>query len=101
MRNTFVRLLISAVVFLAFTWGSTVYYMKYIHDVGGTYWSMGVFGLPAVLLAIWCIDFYLKKVAWFRTRLGTLTVIDSLLAIALYYPGFMLVWGAIYVFGIA
>lgn len=101
MKNTLVRLTIATLVFLAFTWASTVYYMKYIHDVGGTYWSLGVFGLPVVLLAVWCTDYYLKKLAWFKHRHGTLALIDSLLAIAFYYPGFMFVWGVIYVLNIA
>jgi len=75
--------------------------MKYIHDVGGTYWALGVFGLPVVLLAVWCIDFYLKKLDFFNNRFGILAVIDSFLAVALYYPGFILVWGVIYALGIA
>jgi hypothetical protein len=75
--------------------------MKYIHDAGGTYWSMGVYGLPVVLIAVWVIDFYLKKMAWFQRRFSALAAIDSLLAILLYLPGTILVMGAIRVFGIA
>jgi hypothetical protein len=75
--------------------------MKYIHDVGGTYWWLGVFGLPAVLLVVLCVDFYLKTITWFSRRFGILALVDSLLAITLYYPGLILVWGVIYVSGIA
>jgi len=74
--------------------------MKYIHDVGGTYWSIGVYGLPAVLLAVWAIDFYLMNMTWFQRRYNFLAAIDSLLAIVFYVPGTVLVWGAIRVFGI-
>lgn len=101
MKSIVARLIISALSFLIFTWGSTVYYMKYIHDVGGTYWSLGIFGLPLVLLIIWSIDFYLKRLPWFSNRPGVLTFVDSLLAVALYYPGFIVIWGAIYVLGVA
>lgn len=101
MKNTFIRLLISTLVFLVFTWISTVYYMKYIYDVGGTYWSMGVFGLPIVLLIIWFIDYYLKKSPWFSKRVGVLALIDSLLSIAFYYPSFVMVWIVIDILNIA
>lgn len=101
MKYTVVRLIISAVIFLIFTWASTAYFMTYIHDVGGTYWAMGILGLPVVLLAVWLIDFYLKKLQFFQTKYGLLSVVDSVLAVLLYYPGFVIVWGAIYVLGIA
>ena len=101
MKYMAIRLIVSTLVFLVFAWGSTVYYMKYIHDVGGTYWAMGVFGLPVVFIAIWCIDFYLKRLSFFQARHGFLTVIDSGLAVLLYYPGLVFVWGAIRVLGIA
>ena len=101
MNKTYVRLIIATATFLVFWWASTVYYMKFIHDVGGTYWSMGVYGLPAVLIAVWAIDFFLNKNARFQKRYGALVAIDSLLAIVLYYPGTILVMGVIRVFGIA
>ncbi|MDF1763005.1 MAG: hypothetical protein P1U57_06315 [Oleibacter sp.] len=100
MKRVIVRLVVSALIFLAFTWASTAYYMTYIHDVGGTYWAMGIFGLPVVLLTVWGIDSYLKNLTWFKDRLGMLVFIDSMLAIALYYLGFVVVWGLIYVLGI-
>lgn len=101
MNKAYVRLIIAAVTFLIFWWASTVFYMKYIHDVGGTYWSIGIYGLPAVLIAVWAIDFYLINMARFQRRYSTLAAIDSLLAIVLYVPGTILVSGAIRVFGIA
>jgi len=101
MNKAYVRLIIAVASFLVFWWASTVYYMKYIHDVGGTYWSVGIYGFPAVLLAVWVVDFYLKNMAWFQRRYSTLAAIDGLLAIVLYLPGTILVWGAIRVFGIA
>ncbi len=78
MKNTVLRLIIASMAFMFFAWGSTVYYMKYIHDVGGTYWWLGVYGLPAVLLVVWCVDFYLRKTNWFSGKLGTLALVDSL-----------------------
>lgn len=101
MNKTYVRLIIATATFIVFWWLSAVYYMKYIHDVGGTFWSIGIYGLPAVLIAVWAIDFYLKNKAWFQRRYNALAAIDSLLAIVLYLPGTILVWGAIRVFGIA
>ena len=101
MNKTYVRLIIATATVLVFWWASTVYYMKYIHDVGGTYWSIGIYGLPAVLIAVWAIDFYLINMAWFQRRYNALAAIDSLLAIVLYLPGTILVGWAIRVFGIA
>ena len=101
MNKSYVRLTIAAATFLVFWWASTVYYMKYIHDVGGTYWSMGIYGLPAVLIGVWAIDFYLRNMVWFQRRYSALAATDSLLAIVLYLPSTILVWGAIRVFGIA
>ena len=101
MKNILFRLAITTLAFLVFWWASTVYYMKYIHDVGGTYWSMGVFGLPVVLMAVWCVDFCLQKNPWFQSKVAALVAIDCLLAIVFYYPGGILVWKAIYVLGIA
>ncbi|CZF85941.1 hypothetical protein [Grimontia marina] len=101
MSKTHIRLLITAVVFVAFTLTSTAYYMTYIHDVGGTYWSLGVFGLPVVLFAVWCIDFYLKRLRFFHNRYWQLAVIDCVLAVAFYYPGFVLTWWVILALGIA
>jgi hypothetical protein len=101
MKSTAVRIVISASVFLVFSWVSSIYYMKFIHDVGGTYWAMGVFGLPFVLLAVWCIDFYLKRLNYFKSKYGLLTAVDSLFAVIFYYPGLMLTWGVVYVLDIA
>jgi hypothetical protein len=77
--------------------------MRYIHDVGGTYWATGIFALPLVLLSVWGVDAYLKDSTWFKNRLGmlALALIDSILAIVLYYPGLVVVWGGVYVLGIA
>ncbi len=101
MKNTVARMVVSALVFLLFTWASTLYYMTFIHDVGGTYWAMGAFGMPVVLFSIWCVDSYLKRRSYFQSRYGALTAIDWLLTVVFYYPGFMFVWGVIYVLGIA
>ncbi len=73
MKKAIVRIAISALVFLAFGWVSTVFYMKFIHDVGGTYWAIGVFGLPIVLLAVWGVDNFLKKLSYFQSKKGLLT----------------------------
>lgn len=101
MKNAAVRLTIAAFVFVAFTWGSTMYYGKFIHDVGATYWFMGKFSLPVALLLVWCADFYLKKTNIFIARPGWLTVMDSSLIVALYIPGVALVWAVIDLLGIA
>ncbi len=101
MNKTYVRLVIATASFLVFWWASTVYYMKYIYDIGGTYWSMGVYGLPAVLIVVWGIDFCLMKITWFQKKYKALTAIDSLLAIVFYFPSSILVLGTIRVFGIA
>ena len=101
MKRAIFRLLFSALSFLIFTWASTAYYMTYIHDVGGTYWAMGIFALPLVLLSAWGVDTYLKDLTWFKDRLGMLALIDSMLAIVLYFPGLVVVWGGVYVLGIS
>ena len=101
MNKTYVRLIITTATFLVFWWVSTLYYMKYIYDVGGSYWSMGVYGLPVVLIVVWVIDFNFIHLAWFQRRYGALAAIDSLLAIVLYFPGTILVWGVIRKLGIA
>ncbi len=69
--------------------------MKFIHDVGGTYWAMGVFGLPIVLLVVWRVDIYLKKLSCFQSKYGLLTTIDALLGVAFYYPSLLLVMLAV------
>ncbi len=91
MNHPIVRIIVSAMVFLAFSWISTVCYMKFINDVGATYWAMGVFGLPVVLLIVWRVDIYLKKLSFFQSNYGLLTTIDALLGLAIYYPSLFLV----------
>jgi len=101
MSKTYIRLIIATATFLVFWWASSVFYMKYIHDVGGTYWSIGIYGFPAVLIVVWAIDSYLISKTWFQRRHNALAAIGSLMAIVLYLPGTILVWGVIRVFGIA
>ena len=55
------RLVVTAVVYVIFGVASTGYYMTYIHDVGGTFWSLGLFMLPVVLFLISIIDMLLRK----------------------------------------
>ena len=91
MKHVGVRLVIAAVLFLMFWILSTIYYGRYIHDVGSTYWSLGVFGLPLALLGTYIADFYYRKSPWWGSRYVALTALDGLVSIILYYPSLLLV----------
>lgn len=91
MQNVALRLVISTLIFLVFWYSSTIFYGKFIHDVGATHWSLGVFGLPGVIAAVWSIDFYFRKQPWFQDHFGILTTVDCVLSIAFYFPSLVLV----------
>lgn len=93
--NKFVRLFVSAVVFLIFGWATTVF-ISHGGGLGEAMWAAGVYGLPAVLLVVFFIDSFLLRLNWFSNRLGVLAVIDCLLAVALYVPGLFLLWLVIF-----
>ncbi|QOF84361.1 MULTISPECIES: hypothetical protein [unclassified Pseudomonas] len=46
-----VRTVAFTAIWVAFWYFSSTFYMGYIHDVGGAYWSMGVYALPVFVLA--------------------------------------------------
>ncbi|MDD1779626.1 hypothetical protein LRP49_00330 [Enterovibrio sp. ZSDZ35] len=97
MKYVIVRLILSAIAYLLFAVGSTLFYFHYIHDVGSTYWAMGIFGLPLALVFVWIADRYVKTTEWFEQHLGWLIALDCLFAVTLYYPLLNVAWAVFFV----
>ncbi|MFC1626168.1 hypothetical protein ACFL19_00545 [Pseudomonadota bacterium] len=95
LNKAWKRLILVAVVWIAFGVASSIYYMTYIHDVGGTWWAMKIFALPVVLVLIQVFDYWLTTKVWFSSRPNTIGAIDCLFAILLWFEpiGFVFIIG--------
>ncbi len=64
LRKTINRFIIFSVTWFLFWILSTKFYFHYIHDVGATYWSLGVCDFPIIALPFYFIDSKVKEKAW-------------------------------------
>lgn len=92
-----VRTVAFTAIWVAFWYFSSTFYMGYIHDVGGAYWSMGVYALPVFVLAYTAADWKLARTSYGRRHPSLTFTGLCALGVVLYWPGTMAVlWGAKY-----
>lgn len=79
------RVLLIIPVWVIWAYLSTIYYGKFIHDVGATWWFMGIFALPIVLVINIVIDISVCQYSLFSKWPLALFILECALAIALWF----------------
>ena len=60
-------------------------YFNFIHDVGASFYSLGMFGLPLAVLILWFADRLLSKKSSLQDKYGLLTLIHCVFCVPIYY----------------
>jgi hypothetical protein len=61
--------------------------VRFIDDIAGGYWAIGVYAFPIFLLAFLFIDWRLKNKAWVKARPSLSLLLMSIVGMLLYFPG--------------
>ena len=96
MNKAYIRFIVFSMTYIAFWFVSTYLYFHLIHDVGATYWSLGINGYPVVALLFITVDFFLNKYEWVKRNRGKYMTISCISGVLLYYPALTVVMAIFY-----
>ena len=85
IESIFVRQSLVLISWLIFWLCSSFYHSNYSHDIGASFWALGIFATPIVLAITSLFDKSIGK-KFFLNKLKLLTSLQCVLAIALYMP---------------
>ena len=85
IESIFVRQSLVLISWLIFWLCSSFYHSNYSHDIGASFWALGVFATPIVVTITSLFDKSIGR-NFFLNELKLLTSLQCMLAIALYVP---------------
>lgn len=86
------RLAITALIYAVFWVVSSLVYSSYINREAAGYWTIGIWGLPIILLVVWFTDKWITKLQYLDERPKLVLALDSILSIALYIPSLIFIY---------